>query len=141
MSTNRHKATQTTGTGNKVARLSQKPPVVDTPEQLRRGRGSAHAIRKPQLQRAIRRNCVECMGGHQSLVEGCPSENCPVYPLRLTGGRKVRKNAIYLAIRAFCVECTGGERGEVERCTAPECLFYPYRFGRARSIREAKINQ
>ena len=32
--------------------------------------------------RAIRKNCLDCMGGNATEVRRCPMENCPLYPYR-----------------------------------------------------------
>jgi hypothetical protein len=32
--------------------------------------------------KAIRLNCIECMGFHPSLVKECSSPPCPLYPYR-----------------------------------------------------------
>lgn len=38
---------------------------------------------KKQLLKAIRRQCVECMGNQPSLIEGCTSPKCSLYPMRM----------------------------------------------------------
>ena len=38
--------------------------------------------------RAIRRTCVECIGGNPRLVDGCTSVNCALYPYRNFGTEK-----------------------------------------------------
>jgi len=39
--------------------------------------------------RAIRFQCIECMGMQQNLVRGCSSPLCPLYPFRTgTASRK-----------------------------------------------------
>jgi len=32
--------------------------------------------------KAIRKNCLECVGGSSKLVETCASKNCHLYPFR-----------------------------------------------------------
>lgn len=32
--------------------------------------------------KSIKNFCIECMGGQASLVKGCASPNCPLYPYR-----------------------------------------------------------
>jgi len=38
---------------------------------------------KGKVLRAVRRQCVECMGNHATYVKGCTSPACPLFPYRL----------------------------------------------------------
>jgi len=40
------------------------------------------ALSKSAPLRAIRRNCLECVGGSWRLVETCASKTCNMYPFR-----------------------------------------------------------
>jgi hypothetical protein len=39
-------------------------------------------VSKSVLWRAIRLQCIECMGNQQSLVDGCTCPKCSLYPFR-----------------------------------------------------------
>ncbi len=92
--------------------------------------------------RAIRKFCLECMGGNAAYVRDCPTAHCQWYPLRLGKGRvKIRQ------IREWCLHChgwlfkdgkldpdykDGGQawaRNKVRYCKDKECPFYTYRMG------------
>ena len=42
--------------------------------------------------KAIRRNCVDCMGGSYKLVENCETRECPCWPYRFGLGRRAALN-------------------------------------------------
>ena len=81
--------------------------------------------------KAIRAECLTCMGGSEPLVRNCPSIRCHLWPHRM--GRGDRKLA---AIRLHCYECVGGDAttgagaGDIEACTGSDCHLYPLRFGK-----------
>ena len=81
--------------------------------------------------KAVRAECLACMGGSASLVSGCPSHGCALWNHRLGGG--AHKLA---AIRLHCYECIGGDAStgagsdEIDGCTAHDCHIYPLRLGR-----------
>lgn len=51
---------------------------------------------KTELLRVIRKNCIECMGGHESYVKDCTSANCNMYPFRM--GKDPTPNATKVAL-------------------------------------------
>lgn len=38
---------------------------------------------KSEMLKTIRRNCILCMGNQPSLVEGCTSPDCELFPYRM----------------------------------------------------------
>jgi len=46
------------------------------------GEGKTRVVNLTPL-KAIRLNCIECMGFQQSLVKECSSILCPLYPFRM----------------------------------------------------------
>jgi len=79
---------------------------------------------------AIRKHCVECMGGSPQLVDNCPSLKCKFYPYRFGKIPAIKPNYTPLkAIRLYCLECVGTS-DEVKKCSMPECPVYYYRFGK-----------
>ncbi len=48
-------------------------------------------VSKKILWEAIRKQCVECMGGSMSLIPGCTSKNCSLFPFRM-GARQTLQN-------------------------------------------------
>ena len=80
--------------------------------------------------KAIRKFCVECMGGNYHLVNECPSLNCKFYLYRFGKNPDVKPKITPLkSIRLYCLECVETS-DEVKKCTMPECPVYYYRFGK-----------
>jgi hypothetical protein len=81
--------------------------------------------------RAIRAECLTCMGGSQALVRACLSTRCHLWNHRLGSGK-----GKLAAIRSHCYECVGSDEAsttgwpDIERCTMPECHLFPLRFGK-----------
>jgi hypothetical protein len=91
---------------------------------------------------AVRRLCLECMGGSSPTVQGCPSEHCILHPYRLGRGRVTLR-----LMRSYCLHChgwpikdaklnsdykDGGQawaRDQARNCTGYDCPFWPYRPG------------
>ena len=73
---------------------------------------------------AIRKFCIDCMGGRIYLPTDCPAIHCKLYPYRLGkgGGGKT------ILIRKYCLECVGTS-DEVKKCSMSECPFYNFRLG------------
>jgi hypothetical protein len=46
-------------------------------------------VSKSVLWKAIKEQCIECMGGQQYLVAGCTAPKCSLYPFRSGNSRKV----------------------------------------------------
>ena len=89
--------------------------------------------------RAIRKQCVQCMGGSPRLVADCPGRDCPLYPYRM--GRLDGADGHTLrAIRQYCLGCAGSSQA-VRDCygdTAVDgpCPLYRFRFGTNPNISE-----
>lgn len=49
---------------------------------------------KNQLLKIVRQNCIECMGGQPSLVEGCTSPKCQYYEFRFGSDPYKNKNKV-----------------------------------------------
>ena len=79
--------------------------------------------------KAIRKFCLDCMGGSARLVRECPSLGCTFFECRFgkKGGKKVKPIKL---MRKYCLECVGGSPTEVKRCTMPDCSIYLFRFGK-----------
>jgi len=89
--------------------------------------------------KAIRRQCLSCMGGSFKLVADCPGLECSLYPYRFgrldgADGRTLR------AIREYCLECAGSAY-EVKTCQGDKaadgpCPLYGFRLGKNPNISE-----
>lgn len=86
--------------------------------------------------KAIRKQCLHCMGGSFRLVSECPDVDCPLYPYRFgrlqpgISGRTIR------IIRQYCLGCAGSAH-EVKTCQGNEiylgnepCVLWPFRLGK-----------
>ena len=86
--------------------------------------------------KAIRKQCVQCMGGSFKMVEECPSIDCPLWEFRF--GKDVRGSRVK-AIRKFCLQCAGSA-AEVKTCQGDKsvvpCPLYKFRFGKNPNISE-----
>ncbi len=89
-------------------------------------------------QQAIRKFCIQCVGGSPGEVRNCGGNNtlgdhgnkgnqCWFYPYRL--GRGNGKPSLK-TIRMNCLECMGGSYKLVRECPAKDCPVYEYRFGK-----------
>jgi hypothetical protein len=80
--------------------------------------------------KAIRRHCVECVGGAADVLE-CGGDHlltggaCSFFPYRMGRGRPSVKT-----IRKFCLDCMGGSQAFVRECENTGCTLHPYRMGR-----------
>ena len=87
--------------------------------------------------KAIRKQCVSCMGGQLRLVADCPGRDCPLYPYRM--GRLDGADGHTLrAIRQYCLGCAGSSQA-VRDCygdTAVDgpCPLYRFRLGKNPNI-------
>jgi hypothetical protein len=95
--------------------------------------------------KAVRAQCLICMGGKSWAVEACPSQRCLLYPFRRGHGGRVPLRLM----RSYCLHCCGwplnpdgpgldpaykdGGQGEARResraCTGKDCPFFAYRPG------------
>lgn len=113
-------------------------------------RGNSNPKSRLRPGKAVRKQCLICMGGSSSDVKACETEYCLLHPHRMGEGRVTLK-----LMRTYCLHCCGwpldmeawkdrGERvldpdykdgGQAEAwresrdCTDPECPFWPYRPG------------
>ena len=84
--------------------------------------------------KAVHLRCVDCLGGAQRLVRGCPCgpkspDACVLWPFRMAigpapGGSRAK------VIRAYCVWCCNDQAPEVRQCPAVECPLWQFRMGR-----------
>ena len=80
--------------------------------------------------KTIREYCVgHCMNGQPVDVRLCPSQICPLWPLRFGKGSAKLATTPPKAIHAKCVDCSDGV-GKVRGCPHPECVLHPFRMGR-----------
>lgn len=54
--------------------------------------------------RAIRLNCLDCMGGSGNEVKLCPSEQCPLYPYRFGKNPNRTKRILSESQKALLVD-------------------------------------
>ena len=91
--------------------------------------------------KAIRKQCVSCMGGSPRLVADCPGRDCPLYPYRMGRIPEGADRGLLGIIRKYCLEC-GGSAQEVKGCqgdTAPyePCPLYEFRLGKSPNYSES----
>lgn len=85
--------------------------------------------------KAIRAECLACMGGSPSLVAACPSQGtCHLWPYRLGRKPATGEHHPLAAIRAHCLTGAGSAR-EARACSGEllgggRCPLHPFRFGR-----------
>lgn len=81
--------------------------------------------------RSIRARCLDCVGGHRSVIHECGIPDCPLHIYR--AGRRVPEHGGLTpmkAVRAKCLRCCLGQRGEVRLCPASSCPLHPFRLGK-----------
>ncbi len=92
--------------------------------------GNAASQNKMTPRRAIRKNCIDCIGGATE-VRDCQGDKlfdrpCLFYPYRMGRGRPSVR-----LIRKNCLWCRGGSAPLVRNCPSKTCLFLPYRMGKS----------
>lgn len=93
--------------------------------------------------RAVRRLCLDCMGGSAYQVADCPADHCLFHSHRSGKAGRVTLRLM----RTYCLHChgwpikdgkldpaykdggQGSARREARNCTAPTCPLFPYRPG------------
>jgi len=120
-------------------------PVSKSRRSSERGRGpheprpDAHGQRTDDpAMRAIKRHCMECVGGSRAEVQVCLAcaGNAAVCELHrfLNRGRRGRYwSGALAAIRRECFLCMGVPKGghadNVAKCKSRTCALWPFRFG------------
>ena len=90
--------------------------------------------------KAIRKFCVECMGGSIQLPANYTSKLCKFYPYRLGKKPDIRpENTPLRSIRLYCLECVGTSN-EVKNCSMSECPVYYYRSGKNPKLKSNNPN-
>jgi hypothetical protein len=86
---------------------------------------------------AIRKKCVDCIGGSEySEIVRCSAAPavCKLWPYRSGHGREEGRGYERMtrmkAIRRECLLCTGNSSVEVDRCESIDCALYAYRKGK-----------
>ena len=85
---------------------------------------------------AIRKFCVECVGGIAHEVPTCSGDRCLnggcdkkgvclFHPYRMGRGRPSVR-----LIRKICLWCMGDDVNFVRECWTPTCALHPFRMGR-----------
>ena len=93
---------------------------------------------------AIRRKCLECVGGSRLEVERCLAADngrvCKLHGyLRRRLGRGGRVPGIYRAIKEECKACVGSILvRDREQCKCTGCALWPWRFGTAPKTAERR---
>ncbi|MCF7855431.1 MAG: restriction endonuclease [Candidatus Pacebacteria bacterium] len=84
----------------------------------------------PSPRKAIRKMCLECMGGSAKLVATCFSEKCPLWHHRFGKYDPEAPLTPIQAIRKICLNCRGNENAflAIRRCEGP-CPLHPFRLG------------
>lgn len=92
---------------------------------------------------AVKKRCLDCMGGERWRIKNCPIKDCLLWPHRFgTGpavarkkGRDVGDSSARLTmkdLRRECLWCMGGgpeANQDVRECGDPDCGLYPFRMG------------
>ncbi len=81
--------------------------------------------------RAVRRFCLDCLGGRTDFVRECAEETCPLHPWRLPAAALPHEvhGRVLRAVRRHCLACAG-DRKEIRSCDAQDaCPLWEYRFG------------
>ena len=100
--------------------------------------GGSRGMRLTPL-RAIRKQCVQCMGGSPRLVADCPGRDCPLYPYRM--GRLDGADGHTLrAIRQYCLGCAGSSQA-VRDCYGDTAVDGPYPLYRFRLGKNPNISK
>ena len=90
--------------------------------------------------KAIRQECLYCMGGSYTLVADCPSiETCHLWLYRLGRRPTTGKHRPLAAIHKHCLDCAGSAP-EVRSCSGKllngnTCNLHSFRFGKNPSLR------
>jgi hypothetical protein len=89
--------------------------------------------------RAIRQNCIDCVGG-ASEVSDCRGDklfdgSCLFYPHRMGRGRPSVR-----LIRKYCLHCMGGSAQLVRECPSKKCPFLPWRMGHRPKVKARKLS-
>ena len=120
-------------------------PVSKPRRSSDRGRGPheprpnalEHRTADPAM-RAVKRHCLECVGGSRAEVQSCLAcaANAAVCELHrfLNRGRQGRYwRGALAAIRRECLTCMGVPKGgnadDVANCKSRTCALWPFRFG------------
>jgi hypothetical protein len=95
--------------------------------------------------KALRAQCLRCMGQSYALVRECPSLNCPAWRYRMGFLPKEQPRRPLAAIRAMCVQCGSSSR-EARKCTGRMldgslCVLHLYRIGKNPSRRTHKFTR
>ena len=100
--------------------------------------------RKLTPRRAIRKNCIDCVGG-ASEVRDCQGDKlwnpdmtvyqCLFYPYHLGKGRPSVR-----LIRKYCLWCMGGSWKLVKECPSKTCPFRAYRLGKNPKVTARKLS-
>ena len=75
---------------------------------------------KAQLLKVIRRNCCSCMGDQPTLVEGCTSPECEMFPFRM--GKDPNRSKKGFASRGKVGSKTPSTRKEVNQISTKSPL-------------------
>ncbi len=77
--------------------------------------------------KSIRKYCVtSCMNNQPLEVRLCPSDDCPLFPLRF--GKRTKRESSLRAIRKRCLDCTESP-SYTKNCPFTDCHLFPYRMG------------
>jgi len=93
---------------------------------------------------AVKKKCLDCMGGETERIKECPIADCILWPHRfgippVTARKRglevgeATENLTMKTVYAECVYCMGGgvdAREYVKDCNDTDCGLYPLRMGR-----------
>ena len=80
--------------------------------------------------RAIRKECLNCMGQSFEAVNLCVSNRCGLWDYRLGKRNNQAKLTPIKAIREFCRQCVDGEYSRIVGCDVINCKVREFRFGK-----------
>ena len=83
--------------------------------------------------KAIRSDCVACMGGNVQLPAECTARGCALWPYRMGKRPATGAHRPLGAVHAHCISCVGSAQ-EARSCTGEmidgtTCVLHPYRNG------------
>lgn len=87
--------------------------------------------------KAIREQCLNCVGWIHSEVRNCDFTWCALHPYRMGTGKQDAADRA-ASIRKYCLQCCNDQPVEVRWCPCRDCSLYPYRKAKADKSVEIK---
>ena len=93
--------------------------------------------------KAIRKFCLDCVGGSYTEVIDCGSteKDCNLFPYRFGKlPENHKKEKITKIIRKKCKWCMGESIKDIAECLSPLCALFPFRMGKNPNMRNNNRN-